>query len=244
MIIMIIFLVLSVVFVIGTAIYLNTKKNQNNTKYKEKNKDTKEKTSKKKTKKQLADILQLKIKDNIICLGNRYSSIIRLGSIDYNMLSTSEQDSIENILIQTALSIDYPIQFFTTTEFIDTSNVIKLIKQNKPKNVYIENYQNYLTNYLENLMENKTVSVVKNYAIISYDGIYENAIDELNRNTLSFKSSLLRAKISCEILNENELYNLIYRELNKNSHLKIDTLMEGGKNLYVGKKQKNKKARN
>lgn len=244
MIIMIIFLVLSVVFVIGTTIYLNTKKNQNNTKYKEKNKYTKEKTSKKKTKKQLADILQLKIKDNIICLGNRYSSIIRLGSIDYNMLSTSEQDSIENILIQTALSIDYPIQFFTTTEFIDTSNVIKLIKQNKPKNVYIENYQNYLTNYLENLMENKTVSVVKNYAIISYDGIYENAIDELNRNTLSFKSSLLRAKISCEILNENELYNLIYRELNKNSHLKIDTLMEGGKNLYVGKKQKNKKARN
>lgn len=244
MIIMIIFLVLSVFFVIGTAIYLNAKKNQNNTKYKEKNKDTKEKTSKKKTKKQLADILQLKIKDNIICLGNRYSSIIRLGSIDYNMLSTSEQDSIENILIQTALSIDYPIQFFTTTEFIDTSNVIKLIKQNKPKNVYIENYQNYLTNYLENLMENKTVSVVKNYAIISYDGIYENAIDELNRNTLSFKSSLLRAKISCEILNENELYNLIYRELNKNSNLKIDTLMEGGKNLYVGKKQKNKKARN
>lgn len=244
MIIMIIFLVLSVVFVIGTAIYLNTKKNKNNTKYKEKNKDIKDKTSKKKTKKQLADILQLKIKNNIICLGNRYSSIIRLGSIDYNMLSTSEQDSIENILIQTALSIDYPIQFFTTTEFIDTSNVIKLIKQNKPKNTYIENYQNYLINYLENLMENKTVSVIKNYAIISYDGIYENAIDELNRNTLSFKSSLLRAKISCEILNENELYNLIYRELNKNSHLKIDTLMEGGKNLYVGKKQKNKKARN
>lgn len=244
MIIMIIFLVLSVVFVIGTAIYLNTKKNKNNTKYKEKNKDIKDKTSKKKTKKQLADILQLKIKNNIICLGNRYSSIIRLGSIDYNMLSTSEQDSIENILIQTALSIDYPIQFFTTTEFIDTSNVIKLIKQNKPKNTYIENYQNYLINYLENLMENKTVSVVKNYAIISYDGIYENAIDELNRDTLSFKSSLLRAKISCEILNENELYNLIYRELNKNSHLKIDTLMEGGKNLYVGKKQKNKKARN
>lgn len=244
MIIMIIFLVLSVVFVIGTSIYLNTKKNQNNTKYKEKNKDTKEKTSKKKTKKQLADILQLKIKDNIICLGNRYSSIIRLGSIDYNMLSTSEQDSIENILIKTALSIDYPIQFFTTTEFIDTSNVIKFIKQNKPKNVYIEKYQNYLTNYLENLMENKAISVVKNYAIISYDGISENAIDELNRNALSFKASLLSAKISCEILDENELYNLIYRELNKNSYLKIDNLMKGGKNLYVGKAQKNKKSRN
>lgn len=62
--------------------------------------------------------MQIKNKDNIICLGNRYSNVIKLGNIDYNMLSNSEQDSIENVLIQTALAIDYPIQFFSTTEFI------------------------------------------------------------------------------------------------------------------------------
>lgn len=242
MVIMIIFLVLSIVFVIGTAIYLNNKKKNINNSIKQSptNSNVKEK-HKGKSKKELANIIDIKIKDNIICLGNRYSNIVRLGNIDYNMLSDNEQDSIESVLIQTALSIDYPIQFFSTTEYIDTSKIVSLIKQNKTKNGKIEEYKNYLINYLQNLMENRTISVVKNYAIISYDGLYENAIDELNRKTASFKGNLLRAKIVCETLSEDELYNLIYRELNKNSALNISLLKEGGKNLYVGKKQKNKR---
>lgn len=243
MIIMIIFLVLSVVFIIGTVIYLNHKKNINTSIKQNSNQETKEKR-KKKRKKQLADLLQIKIKDNIICLGNRYSNIIRLGNIDYNMLSNNEQESIENILIQTALTIDYPIQFFSTTEYIDTSKVVSLIKQNKTNNIKVEEYKKFLMEYLENLMENRTISIVKNYAIISYDGSFENCIEELNRKSLSFKGSLIRAKIICEILNEDELYNLIYRELNKNSALNISNLKEGGKNLYVGKKQKKKEKRN
>ena len=92
-----------------------------------------------------------------------------------------------------------------------------------------------------NLQENRAISIVQNYAVISYDGLYENAIEELSRKMLSFKSSLLRANISCSILNEDELYNLIYRELNKNSTLDISKLKQGGKNIYVGKKQKSKR---
>ncbi len=242
MVVMVIFLVLSVALVIGTAIYLNYKKkhiNRNVTQIS--NQSTNEKGNKK-TKKQLANILQIEIKDNIVCLGNRYSNIIRLGNIDYNMLSTHEQDSIESILIQTALSIDYPVQFFSTTEFIDTSKVVSLIKQNNNShnNFKIREYKEYLISYLENLMENRTISVVKNYAIISYDGTYENAIEELNRKSLSFKGNLLRAKIVCEILNKDEINNLIYRELNKNSSQNISYLQEGVKNLYVGKTQKAK----
>lgn len=243
MLIMSIFLVLTVIFIIGTAIYLNyKKKNINNNLKQATNKDVKEK-GKNKSRKQLAEILKIRIKDNIISIDNRYSTVIRLGNIDYNMLSVSEQDSIENVLIQTALAIDYPVQFFSTTEFIDTSKVISLIRQNKSQNSKIQEYQNYLIEYLKNLMENRTISVIKNYAIISYDGLYENAIEELNRKSLSFKGNLLRAKIECEILTEDELYNLIYRELNKNSALNISNLKKGG-NLYVGKKQKNKRERN
>jgi hypothetical protein len=237
---MIIFLVLSVAFVIGTAIYLNYQKKNVNSNIKQKSPTKIKERGRKKNKKQLANMLQFKIKDNIICLGNRYSNIIRLGNIDYNMLSNNEQDSIESILIQTALAIDYPVQFFSTTEYIDTSKVVNLIKQNKTNNYKVQEYKNYLIEYLENLMENRTISVVKNYAIISYDGLYENAVEELNRKSTSFKGNLLRAKIVCEILNEDDLYNLIYRELNKNSALNISPLKEGGKNLYVGKKQKRK----
>ena len=193
MIIMIVFLILTVIFIIGTCIYLNCKKKKINHDIKPKA-DTKLK-EKKKNKKQLSDILQLKIKDNVICLGNRYSNVIRLGNIDYNMLSDTEQESIENILIQTALAIDYPIQFFSTTEYIDTSKVVSLIKQNKTYNSKIDEYKKYLIQYLSDLMENRTISVVKNYAIISYDGLYEDAIEELNRKSISFKGNLLRAKL-------------------------------------------------
>ena len=242
MVIMIIFLVLSIVFVIGTAIYLNYKKKNINSNIKQTSNDTKAKEkTKNKSKKELSNILDIKIKDNIVCIGNRYSNIVKLGNIDYNMLSDKEQDSVESVLIQTALAIDYPIQFFSTTEYIDTSKIVSLINENKTKNLKIIEYKNYLTNYLQNLMENRTISVVKNYAVISYDGLYENAIDELNRKVASFKGNLMRTKIVCETLSEDELYNLIYRELNKNSALNISKLKEGGKNLYVGKKQKTKR---
>lgn len=245
MLVMLIFLILSVVFVIATIIYLNHKKNNINKNIKQSSYTFEtQKHSKKGNKKRLNNIFNIKINGNIISLGNRYSNVIKLGNIDYNMLSNNEQEAIENILIQTALSIDYPIQFFSTTEYIDTSKVISLIKNNRTTNKNVQEYQNYLVDYLKNLMENKTVSIIRNYAVISYDGLYENAIEELNRKSMSFIGNLLRAKIMCEILNEDELYNLLYRELNKNSGLNISNLKEGGKNLYVGKKQKRKEKSN
>ena len=240
MLIMLIFLILSIVFLIITAIYVNYKKKSSNN-LKQVSNQPKAEKGKSKGKKNLSNILQIKIKDNIICLGNRYSTVVRLGNIDYNMLSNKEQEAIENILIQTALSIDYPIQFFSTTEYIDTSKIISVIEENKTTNENIKKYKNYLSKYLQDLMENRSISIVKNYAIISYDGLYENASEELNRRTASFKGNLLRANIVCDTLNENELYNLMYRELNKNSALSIKKEMEGDKKLYVGKKQKEKR---
>lgn len=243
MIIMIIFLVLSVVLIILTAFYLNNKKKNISKNIKQpQNKDTEPKKNTHSNKK-LADMLEIKVIDNMICLGNRYSFVLRLGNIDYNMLSNSEQDAVENILIQTSLAIDYPIEFFSTTEYINTSKIITLLKQNKTNNPAIKEYQHHLINYMQVLMENRNISVVKNYAILSYDGLYENAIDELTRKANSFKANMLRAKIICEVLNEDEIYDLIYRELNKNSALTIHPLKEGGKNLYVGKKQENKRNR-
>ena len=243
MIIMTIFLFLTVIFIVGTVIYLKHKKNSQNLKLNQLSPNKQKENAHKSKRKQLANLLDFKINGNMICTGNRYSYIIRLGNIDFNMLSSQEQDSIESILIQTALAIDYPIQFFSTTEFIDTSKIINLIKENKTTNLKVKDYKKHLLDYLENLMENRTISIVRNYAIISYDGLYENAVQELERKATSFKGNLLRAKIVCETLSEDELYNLIYRELNKNSSLTISPLKKGVKNLYVGKKQKTKEKR-
>ncbi len=241
MIIMIIFLFLTLILIICTACYLNYKKKSINTSIKQSFSSDKKEIKKSRSKKKISNILNVKINDNIICLGNRYSIILKLGNIDYNMLSNSEQEAVENILIQSSLAIDFPIQFFSTTEYIDTSKVIALLKQNKTKNYKVNEYKTHLIEYLESLMENHSISVVTNYAIISYDGLYENAVDELTRKANSFKNNLSRAKIICQILTEDEIYNLIYRELNKNSASNISLLKEGGKNLYVGKKQKIKR---
>jgi len=240
MLIMIMFLSLSGVLLIATVIYTSHKKKSNKI-----NSSTKKTTDshKKRSKKKLSDILKLEIKDNIICVDNRYSVIIQLGNIDYNMLSNKEQEIVENILIQTALSIDYPIQFFSTTEYINTSKIISIIKENKTQNYKIQEYKKHLITYLQNIMENRIISVVKSYAIISYDGLEDKANEELNRICTSFKNSLLGAKIVWEVLDKDELYNLIYRELNKNSNLNINLLKNGGKNLYVDKKQKTKRNR-
>jgi len=234
MTIMIVFVILTIFLIIVTAIYLSQKQN-NSTKPLTTSEEVKEE-SRGKSKKQLSDILEIKVKDNIICLGNRYSIIVKLGSIDYNILSEDEKGTVENILIQTALTINYPIQFFSTTEYIDTTQIIDYMKTSDVNNAKVKEYKKYLMGYLDNLMENRNISIIKNYAIISYDGTYDKATEELNRQVASFIGNLRGAKIVCAILSEIELYGLLYRELNKNSAMKINNLIKGG--LYVGKKQK------
>ena len=241
MIIMIIFLVLSVVFLIGTVIYINAKKKSNSRNIKENETGSTEEKGKKKRKKQLADVLNIKIIDNVICIGNRYSIVMELGSIDYHMLSEKEQQQKEIALTETAKAIDYPIQFFTTTEYIDTNRVINYMKQNSTGNSKVQEYKNYLIDFLQNLMINRVVSIIKNYAIISYDGLYEDAIQELNRQANSFGGNLISNGIDCNVLNQNEVYSLLHKELNKNSYYDIANLSKGGQNLYVSKKQKEKR---
>lgn len=238
MLIMIVFLALSVILIVATIIYLKYKKMSSNKNINIKKVSNK---NKKTNKKQLSDILKIEFKDNIICIDNRYSIVLQLGSIDYNMLSNKEQETVENILIQTALSINHSIQFFSTTEYIDTNKIITLISENKTQNIKIQRYKKNLITYLKNIMENRSISIVKSYAILSYDGLEEKVIEELNRISNSLKNNLLGAQIVCEILDKEELYNLIYRELNKNSTLNINILKNGGGNLYVDKQKKGKR---
>lgn len=238
MVIMIIFLVLSVIAIALTFVYL--KKSKNKVKIKNRNTDTNSKIDKRRKKNNhLKDILGLKINNSMINIGNRYSCILRIGSIDYNMMSENEQETIENVLMQTALSFDGFIQFLTTTENIDTNEIINDIKKTRAINMQIRNCKENLINFLNNMMENMDTSINRNYMILSYDGLYEDAIKELNRRIANVKTSLSRAKIQCELLNDEDIYNLLYKELNKNSNIiKMDFREE---ELYVDQKEKSKR---
>lgn len=232
----IILIVLSMFFLLGAIIYSSLKKNEsNNTLNKQEKKRGKNRTN------NIADIFDIQIIDDFIKSGNRYSCILRLGNIDYNMLSDDEQETIENVLIQTALSINYSIQFYNTTENIDTSKIIDEIQENELASYSANKYKEYMINYLRNLMDNRNITVLRNYAIISCDGLLEDVKVELIRLCNSFKNNLLRAKIQSNRLNEKELYNLIFRELNKNTEVNLNFMMEGGQRLYVGKAKRIKK---
>ena len=188
MLMMMILIILSGIVFIGAIIYSNYKKKS----YDNKLEKNTLKVEHKKSNKNIADILDIQIKDSFIKVGNRYSAILKLGNIDYHMLSDDEQEAIENVLVQTALSIDYPIQFYNTTEIIDTSKIINIMKENELDSYRANEYKQYMISYLQELMENKNITVVRNYAIISYDGVFEDAQIELIRLCNSFKSNLLR----------------------------------------------------
>ena len=238
MVIMIIFLVMSLLAILLTFFYLNTSKNKVKKISKTIEKNINNDNTKQQNKK-LKDILGLKIDNSMINIENRYSCILRIGSIDYNMMSENEQETIENVLMQTALSFDGFIQFLTTTENIDTNEIIADIKKTRAVNIQIRNCKENLINFLNNMMQNMDTSINRNYIILSYDGLYEDAIRELNRRITNLKTSLSRIKIQCELLNDEDIYNLLYKELNKNSN--IIRMNFGKEDLYVKQKEKTKR---
>lgn len=235
MVISFVFAVLSVIVIVFTAIYLSRKKSI---------KTNVQKRNGKKNLKTLWDIDD--IKNEVIISGSKNTIIMRIGSIDYHLLSEKEQSVLESNLIEIAKTIKYPLQFFSTTEFVDTTDVINDIKENiadKDNRKLIE-YGNEMIKYLSNMMENKNLYVRKNYVLLSVTGNYEKSRLELLSTYESLRFNLLNAKIGLEILNDYEIVELLHRELNKNTTTKIqDVLKEGGLELYVRGTNKSKKAK-
>lgn len=235
MVISIVFAVLSVIVIVFTAIYLSRKKS------------IKTNVQKRKGKKNLKTLWDIDdIKNEVIISGSKNTIIMRIGSIDYHLLSEKEQSVLESNLIEIAKTIKYPLQFFSTTEFVDTTDVINDIKENiadKDNRKLIE-YGNEMIKYLSNMMENKNLYVRKNYVLLSVTGNYEKSRLELLSTYESLRFNLLNAKIGLEVLNDYEIVELLHRELNKNTTTKIqDVLKEGGLGLYVRGTNKSKKAK-
>ena len=235
MVISIVFAVLSVIVIVFTAIYLSRKKS------------IKTNVQKRKGKKNLKTLWDIDdIKNEVIISGSKNTIIMRIGSIDYHLLSEKEQSVLESNLIEIAKTIKYPLQFFSTTEFVDTTDVINDIKENiadKDNRKLIE-YGNEMIKYLSNMMENKNLYVRKNYVLLSVTGNYEKSRLELLSTYESLRFNLLNAKIGLEVLNDYEIVELLHIEINKNTTTKIqDVLKEGGLELYVRGTNKSKKAK-
>lgn len=225
MIIASIFLFLSGFVIIFTIIYLRKKDMINKS------------IQKRKGRKTLKNLWEIDdVKDNIIVSGNKHTIVMKIGSIDYHLLSEKEQNVLETNLIEIAKIIKYPMQFFSTTEFVDTSEIVKEIEDSisDKANEKIVKYGNKIKEYLMDLMENRNLCVRKNYVLISCIGSFKKCKYELNSSYENLKFNLLNSKITLDILDDYEILELLHRELNKNTKVKIkDVLKKGGMNLYA-----------
>ena len=225
MVIGIVFLFLSFAVIIVTAIYLKRKNRLERNIYKIKGKRSL------KTLWEIDDI-----RDNIIVSGNKNTIIMKIGNVDYHLLSEKEQNILELNLIEIAKTIKYPVQFFSTTEFIDTTNIINEIKSNisNRDNKKIVEYGEEIIKYLSKMMDNHNLYIRKNYVIVSFIGNFEKAKQELNSIYENLRFNLLNYKIGLEILEDIEIVELLHRELNKNTTTKLRKMIErGGLELYV-----------
>ena len=225
MIIAIIFLFLSLFVIVFTVIYLS-KQNK-----------IKRNIMKRKGKRNIKNIWEIDdIKERIIISGNKNTIIMRIGSIDYHLLSEKEQNVLEINLIEIAKTIKYPLQFFSTTEFVDTSEIINEIKKNieNKDNRKIVYYGNEIIKHLSKMMENRNMYIRKNYVVISCIGAFDKAKIELQNIYDTLRFNLMNSKIGLDILDDFEIVELLHREFNKNTTTKIENLIEkGGLELYV-----------
>ena len=225
MIIGIIFLFFSFAVILITVIYLKRKDRLKRNIYKIKGK------------RNLKTLWEIEdIRDNIIVSGNKNTIIMKIGNVDYHLLSEKEQNKLELNLVEIAKTIKYPLQFFSTTEFIDTTNIINEIKNsisNKDNKKLVE-YGKEIIKYLSKMMDNHNLYIRKNYVIVSFIGNFEKAKQELNTIYENLRFNLLNSKIGLELLEDIDIVELLHRELNKNTTTKLTKIIEkGGLELYV-----------
>lgn len=224
---------------IGLAIFLPIYIRAKNKMY---NHDTKEKITFKRNKKNIKNVWGIeKIKDNILTIDNKCSIIIELGSIEYRLLNEKEQDNIDNNLIKIAKTFTYQTQFFSTIEKIDTTDKILNIKENieKQKNKYVKEYGSSIIEYLNNIMQEENLYVRKNYLVVTSDEAFEKATLELKEFYDDLKYSFASIKVPIKLLDDMDIVELIYRELNKNANENLKNIIkEGGLDFYVKAKGK------
>jgi len=169
--------------------------------------------------------------------GGRYRMIASMGNLEFYLLSEEEQHALENMLMQACLSFQFPVQFFSTTEIVNTKSVVDEIRkvQNEEANDVLRGYAGKLARHLENMMEKKEMYVRKSYVVVCADGMYndEEARNELFRRMMTVQNALFRARIPCTILKSEEIIDLLHRELNRESPiLPSNVANAGGLGMY------------
>ena len=173
------------------------------------------------------------ISDNILNLDNIQTNNETAKVYVFNS-STGKQ-------IKISKTFTFQTQFFSTIEKIDTTDKILNIRENiqKQRNNNVKEYGESIIQYLRNIMQEENLYVRKNYLIITSTETFEKAVVELKEFYDDLKYSFASIKVTVRLLDDMDIVELLYRELNKNANENLRNIIkEGGLKFYVEAKNK------
>lgn len=239
MIITVIFILVGIIFFIGTLIYTKNKNNLQEIK-------SIDKSNHKKIKRTLSNLWGIDGFSNQVITINKgqHSIIVELESIEYSLLHEVERNAVDRELISIAQMLKFPIQFLEVKKQIELGDILEEIKINTMNsNDNIKEYARQITNHLERLQQDQNLFERKNYMVISSFNNRKTAEIELKEFYQLLRYHLLNIKVSTRLLSNKEILELIYNQLHKGNKNKVTDIEEkGGLALYVtnekGKKVK------
>ena len=248
MIIAFIFILVGIIFMIGTLIYTRKKNNLQEVK-------PIDKSNIKKGKKTLSNLWGIDgFNNQVITINkNQHSIIIELESIEYSLLHDGEKANVDRELISIAQMLKFPIQFLEVKKQIEIGDMLEKLEQdtgNKLEEIKIstinandnvKEYANQIIAHLEKLQEDQNLFERKNYMVISSFNNRKVAESELKEFYQLLRYHLLNIKVSTRLLNDREIVELIYEQLHKGNKNKVaDIEQKGGFELYVTDKTRKK----
>jgi len=237
MIISLIFILVGIIFLIGTLIYTRKKNDLHDVK-------PIDKSNIKKAKKKLSNLWGIDgFNNQVITINkNQHSIIVELETIEYSLLHEDEKENVNRELISIAKMLKFPIQFLEVKKQIELGEMIEEIQINTINaNMNVKEYANQIINHLEELQEDQNLFERKNYMVISSFNNRKVAEVELKEFYQLLKYHLINIKVSTRVLSDKEIVELIYEQLHKGNKNKVTEIeQEGGFSLYVTSKERKK----
>ncbi|MGB9866569.1 MAG: hypothetical protein ACPLPR_01475 [Bacillota bacterium] len=161
------------------------------------------------------------IRDGIVVLpGGRYRLVLEVvGTVNFPLLSETEQDNIEASFRTLVASLTFPVQFYTQTRQIDLSRQIQGIEERMPGlPTELRRYARELSQYLAAWARYSPL-VRKNYVVIHYDAGPGEDRFSLARQELLRRAEVVGSELSRWLkwrkLTTDEVVELLYTVLNK-----------------------------
>ncbi|WPX08220.1 hypothetical protein [Anaerocellum danielii] len=189
------------------------------------------------SKNQLKKLLGIKeiLPDGTVVMDDyRYARIFYLSSQDIDLMSEAEEEALELNLIAAMRALDCPVQFFTTTQRVDTAQQVKEIEQflKNPAVIMSDTLRQYcqsLKSELEDLQRQKELLVRKSYMVIWVREPNEKvAFEKLNQRVKNAVALLKKADFKIYQLSMPEALQLLGDELNKNQVFKVEEAIKKG----------------